>query len=135
MNKSEELLGLDIGDQRTGVARMNMMVKIPEPLPILEGAVTPQTVIELAEKQGAQRIVMGLPQGLSSGAETGQSAKVRVFASELTQSTKLPVELIDESLSTALAAKWRARYPEAAEDSLAACVILERYLEHKEADR
>lgn len=126
-----ELLAVDLGDKRTGLARANSVAKIPEPLPALtlQGGSLQEEIAAVAEKQGSNRVVIGLPLSLSSTSDTAQTAKCRAFATELAKYITLPIELVDEALSTASADKWRLRYPKADEDSLAACVILERYME------
>lgn len=131
MSEVLELLAVDLGDKRTGLARANTIAKIPEPLPALtlQGLTLQKEIAAIAGEQGSNRILVGLPLSLSSSADSAQTAKCRAFATELAKYTTLPIELVDEALSTAGADKWRVRYPKADEDSLAACVILERYME------
>lgn len=126
-----ELLAVDLGDKRTGLARSNSVARIPEPLPALtlQGASLQEEVATIAGEQSSDRILVGLPISLSSSSDSAQTAKCRAFATELARYTALPIKLVDEALSTAGADKWRTRYPKADEDSLAACVILERYME------
>jgi putative holliday junction resolvase len=132
-----ELLAIDFGDSKSGVARMNTKVGIPEPLPVLRsmGVELTSKIAEIAKQQGSQLVLVGLPTNLHSGADSEQTEKVRAFASELAKLPDLTVDLVDEALSTIDSQKWQERYPEASEDSLAACVILERYMNEKRAAR
>jgi len=131
VSEAVELLAIDLGDKRTGLARANLAAKIPEPLQglTLQGGDLVGEILAVAKRQGSGLILVGLPISLSSSADSAQTAKSRVFATELAKYTNLPIKLVDEALSTAGADKWRVRYPKAGADSLAACVILERYME------
>lgn len=73
-------------------------------------------------------IVIGDPR-LLSGREGTQAEAVRLFAADLRDRTGLPVEFVDERLSTVEARRRAAASGSASSvDSLAACVLLEAYL-------
>ena len=75
-------------------------------------------------EHGVQRVVVGLPLGLS-GRDTGQTREARAFAEVLRERLSVPVELYDERFTTKLAQQAGGR---AAEDSRAAAVLLEDWL-------
>jgi putative Holliday junction resolvase len=70
-------------------------------------------------------VVVGLPVSLS-GADTAQTVEARAFADSLAALAGISVELYDERLTTKLATRLGG---EASEDSRAAAVLLESWLE------
>lgn len=125
-----DILALDFGSKKIGRARANSVARIPEPLPIFQN-LNNQNLDKLYEEiivQKPAKVLVGLPRSLA-GQETEQSKIIRQFTKQLAAKIQCPVELVDETLSTQSAAKWSVRYPGSDEDSLAACVILERYFE------
>lgn len=80
-----------------------------------------------------QCVLVGLPLNMD-GSESELSARARKFANRLHGRFSVPVELVDERLSTR-EAKWEARerghkgnYKQAPIDSIAARIILETWL-------
>jgi len=74
---------------------------------------------------GAERVVVGLPLSLS-GADSPQTAEARAFADRLAGIVPVPVDLYDERFTTRIAQEAGGR---AAEDSRAAAVLLESWLQ------
>ncbi len=125
-----EIVALDVGGRRIGVARGNSLAKLPEPLPVIDrnDVNDMAKIAQILQSYSPDLIVVGLPKSLSS--EDSEQTKItHQFAESLAKELKIKVSLCDETLSTVEAQKWLAKFPEAAEDSLAACVILERYFE------
>jgi putative Holliday junction resolvase len=89
-------------------------------------------VADLARERQVERIVVGLPLGLS-GHDTDQTRETRAWADRLTERVRpIPVELFDERFTTAIAA--RDRDARTSEDSRAAAVLLTDWLaQHGEA--
>jgi putative Holliday junction resolvase len=121
------VLALDHGAARCGAAVSDPSGTLATPLdPVLR----PDTrkglarVAELVVETGAERVVVGLPLGLS-GRDTGQTRAARAFADALGRRVGVPVELYDERFTTAIAARGGGR---TAEDSRAAAVLLEDWL-------
>ena len=83
-----------------------------------------QRVRALVSETGAERVVIGLPLGLS-GNDTEQTRAARAFAERLRDQVEVPVELYDERFTTKIAGRSGGR---AAEDSRAAAVLLEDWL-------
>jgi putative Holliday junction resolvase len=126
------VLAVDLGTKRTGFAISDPKGSMALALPTLEGA-GPVDVALLADEQGADRIVVGLPLNMS-GTEGPAAQRTRAFIDELRLHTTLPVEPWDERLSTV---EGEARLREAGldrkarasrKDVAAAIVILESYL-------
>jgi putative Holliday junction resolvase len=124
---SSDILGLDLGLKRTGVARINLIAKIAEPLqPILmDGTDLVSEVQGLIAKHNACGVVVGLPRGLE-GQETEQTAWALKITSELEKALEEPVFSIDEALTTKFA-EDRAKTGESV-DSVAAGILLEDFV-------
>ena len=72
-------------------------------------------------------VLVGLPLALS-GADTAQTAETRAFAEQLARFMTVPVQLYDERFTTRMA---QQRVGSAAEDSRAAAVLLEGWLQRE----
>ena len=131
------VLAVDWGARRVGLAISDPTGLLATGLPTLTGtgredAVTRVTAV--AREQEAERIVVGLPLKLSG--EKGEAAgQAEAFAALLAETSALPVELLDERLTSALStrrlhesgvrgAKARARI-----DQGAAVALLETWLD------
>lgn len=123
-NTTTTILGLDYGEKRVGIARVDTDVKLPKPL----CTIAPDETDELRgiiEEQAPSTLVVGLPRGLD-GQETNQTKQARQYAASLS-AFGLPVVLQDEALTTE-AAKTRQAGSQTSLDEIAACIILEDYL-------
>ena len=128
MNKFTNALGLDVGAVRIGVARINSIAKIAEPLMVLQNndAVNDQ-INRLTIEYNADLIVVGLPRNMS-GETTKQTEYVRDFVEELIKSTSINIVFQDETLSTVAASQRMTIKTKNIEDAVAAAVILEDFL-------
>jgi putative holliday junction resolvase len=124
------VLGLDVGEKRIGVARVNTVVGLPEPLGILSNDNTViQRLQELVAEYDISHIVVGVPRNLE-GQETAQSAAIRTYSESL-HVLGLPIVFQDETLSSHEAAERVGGHSvkKGTLDALAACVILEDYIQ------
>lgn len=124
-------LGLDIGEKRIGVARVNMIARVPEPLATLANDDSFAVRLEqLIGEYDPDVLVVGLPRNLN-GQETAQSAYVKAFSQEKLIYCKVPIVFQDETLSSR-AAEERLQEggsgKKADIDAMAAAIILEDYL-------
>jgi len=132
-----KLLGLDVGDARIGVA----VAESGRPFAFGRGWIERgdgdpvEAVVELARREGAGLVVVGLP--LRTGGEEGeQAAKTRRFAAAL-EKAGLRVEFVDERFTSRLAGQRLAHLPRKKRrekgrlDEAAAVAILESYLESR----
>ncbi len=129
-------LALDVGDARIGLAISdpNGIVCLPiEALVRSEESDDLAAVIELATREGAETIVVGLPLSLD-GTHGPAARKMRRFTSALRKSADIPVESYDERFTTAeaenrlRAAGYEPSRDRARLDSMAAVIILESFL-------
>lgn len=124
------ILGLDVGEKRIGVAVASLIAKLPRPLQELQAS--PEVfgqIKELVNQESIELVVVGVPRNLD-GAETTQSAQIRAFGVELGKYLTVPIEYADESLSSVRADELNRQgvHKGASRDSLAACFILEEFL-------
>jgi putative pre-16S rRNA nuclease len=121
------VLALDYGSARCGCALSDPTGTLATPIDPIERPATRKgfaRVVDLVRDRGAERVVVGLPLGLS-GADTDQTREARAWADRLAGAVSVPVELYDEHFTTAIAARSPGR---TSEDSRAAAVLLEDWL-------
>jgi putative Holliday junction resolvase len=119
---------LDYGSARCGCALSDPTGTLATPIEPIERPGTRRgfaRVTDLVRERGVERVVVGLPLGLSGG-DTPQTRETRAFAERLAGAIGVPVELYDERFTTAIAA--RAGGERTSEDSRAAAVLLEDWL-------
>ena len=127
-----KVLALDYGSARTGVAVSDPTGTLARPLEVVENALAPaglKHLAELAEREGVEQIVVGLPVTLR-GERGAQAEETEAFVSALRAVTGVPIESFDERFTTKRA---EAQASEAAPDAVAAAHLLSNYLEWKRA--
>lgn len=133
------VLCVDYGKSRAGLAVSDPLGATAQPLEVVtrpkKGSLV-DAVLDVAERVGAEEIVVGLPLRLDG--EEGPSAQAaRQFAEAMAERTEVPVVLWDERLSTREASRQmrsagvKAREQRGAVDKVAAAVVLRSYLESK----
>ena len=131
------MMGLDPGGRRIGVA-------LSDPTGLLASAhsIVRRTTLDrdlealrkIASENDVELIVVGLPLHLS-GREGGEAEKAREFALQVGEALNLPIEMVDERLSSVEAERQlqesrvrRGRWKERL-DAIAAAVVLQGYLD------
>ena len=140
-------LAIDLGDKRTGFAAGDDVVGLVQPLHVAEAhtrALQIKASVKAIEDYGPDRIVLGMPYNMD-GSEGPRARMVRDFAVELEAAvkvalgpyTRVRIEFHDERLSS-FAAEQRLNRTgrthgekKALRDALAACAILEDFLQAK----
>ena len=95
-------LALDIGGARTGIAVSDRTGRVASPVKVLPAAEVEgvaRTFRMVLEDYEPDVIVCGLPKTMA-GEEGPQAARVREAAGRISRVTGLPVEFIDERLSS-----------------------------------
>ena len=139
---------IDFGERRVGSAISDPTQTIARPLKVLQvggpADAATQVAWELEQLAGDPdppvTLVVGWPRRLD-GTESEQTLRVRSFVDALSARTALPIELMDERLSSReaesrLAARepsWRRRKKRL--DAAAAAVILQDYLDRERPKR
>ncbi len=130
-------LGLDIGSKRIGVAGCDGTGLIASGVTTIEHRSFGQTVAQLekiVQERQVQVLVVGLPYTLT-GEIGSQARKVQKFANYLAQALKLPLEYIDERLTSfqaqelMKAAKISPSRHKEMIDRKAAALILQQWLD------
>jgi putative Holliday junction resolvase len=130
-------MAIDWGERRIGLAISDPTGTIASPAGVIErrkGKRAPiAELVRRAELLEARGIVMGLPLD-GEGEETERSIECRRVAAELARRTALPVSLLDERFTTAVALRavrdmgGRTRDRKGDVDALAATVLLQQAL-------
>lgn len=132
MARSKNLLALDIGEKRIGVAVADTGVRIALPYETIEvDGNEYKRIAQLYIDQQASLLVIGYPR--NQAGEPTQQTEYVVKVGDILQAMELPVEYQDESL-TSVAAEERLRsygkpYQKSDIDKHAAALILQDYLE------
>jgi putative Holliday junction resolvase len=125
-----KVMALDYGRARTGVAVSDPTGVIARPLEVIARIDTPageETLDELVARERPDVIVVGNPR-LMSGGGGAQARAAAGFAGRLRARLDVPVEQLDERLTTVTAERLSREGAAGAPDSLAACVLVEAYL-------
>jgi putative pre-16S rRNA nuclease len=133
------VLAVDPGTKRVGLALSDPTGTIAQPLTTI-GAEPRGTLAtrlaQMAREKNVGKIVVGLPRRMDGS--LGPEAKAaRRLATELRETSRLPVELVDERLTTAAAEKAlleegvRREKRRASIDRVAAALLLQAHLDRK----
>lgn len=131
------LLALDVGERRIGVAMGESSIRLALPVSVIKREtidLDSRRIGDLVREYDAERIIIGLPL-LLDGSEGAQAARVREFSGHLSAHLSVPLEFWDERFSTveATAAQQQAghnsRTGRATIDASAAAILLQSYLD------
>lgn len=132
-------LGLDIGRKRIGVAGCDRTGLIASGITTIESKSFAETVAQLSEivaEREVDVLVVGLPYSLN-GTVGFQAKQVQKFASRLSRALNLPIEYMDERLTSyqaeqmMLAQKVSPSRNKALIDRKAAALILQQWLDRR----
>jgi len=101
---AELILAFDFGERRIGVATGNTGTRTATAVGVLPARGTPdwEAVTRCVRQWSPDRAVVGLPYNMD-GSETVLTAACRQFAAELSKRYQLPVDLVDERLTSSAA--------------------------------
>ena len=131
-------LGFDFGYKRIGVSVGQQITCSALPLTTLDaklGIPNWDAVQKIIAEWRPQALIVGLPTCIDDS-EQYTTAAARSFARQLRKRFLLPVHLVDERLSTVearaqlFAEGGYRKIKQSQVDSVAACVILEQWLQH-----
>jgi putative holliday junction resolvase len=135
------ILAVDPGSKRIGLAVSDPTETIAQALstiPAEPGDTLPTRLAEIAKAHEARRIVVGLPLRLD-GTRGPEAAAAKQLADALRQASGLPVELVDERMTTAAAERSliaggvRREKRRLVVDGVAATLLLQGHLDRKRA--
>lgn len=131
------VLAIDYGSARIGLALSDPTGTLARPLPFVPAKGDAKLARELAavaQKEQAEKILLGLPRNMD-GTLGEAAAKVQAFATALGAATKIPIQLVDERLTTVQASRQLheagrdSRAQRSRIDSEAAAVLLQGWLD------
>lgn len=133
----KRILALDVGERRIGVAISDPLKIIASPLTIIDRKFTPDYTTEinkLITKNNIERLVIGLPKTLKN-TESVQTKIVIEFIQNLQKNIEIPIETIDERLSSISAQRSlveqgvKTGHNKGDIDQTAAALFLQEYLD------
>jgi len=136
------VLGIDFGERRVGLALSDPTATIAQPLPTIvrrAGKRPPvAAIIEIIQQNDVDRAVIGLPLNLS-GDETEWTTQVREFAAKLSERAGIPVDFLDERLTSvqaeravrSIGLKRSQRVQKERIDAAAAVLLLQTFLDRQ----
>lgn len=133
---ARNILALDVGSVRIGVARVNTVAKIPEVLPTLLNNENFDTALKkIITEYEINVLVVGLPRNMQ-GAETAQTQYVREFCEKHIDGLGLPVVMQDETLTSVVATEQLEhegfKVQKGDIDGRAAAILVNDYIENHE---
>lgn len=132
-------LCLDLGRKRIGVAVSDGTGLIATPvgaIPVISRQQALQEVLRYIHKEEAEALVIGLPLHMN-GDEGIEANRAREFARQLSKLTDLPIDFMDERLTSVEAERLmqeagiKREKRRALIDARAAAIILQTYLDSK----
>jgi putative Holliday junction resolvase len=136
------VLGIDFGERRVGLALSDPSATIAQPLPTITrraGKRPPiAAIVEIIVQNGVERAVVGLPLNLA-GEETAWTAEVREFGGKLAERARIPVDFLDERLTSvqaeravrSIGLKRSEREQKGRIDAAAAVLLLQTFLDRQ----
>lgn len=135
------ILGIDLGDKKIGLALSDPLGWTAQGLGVItsKGSINADiaTINEYVKHYEVEKIIIGLPLNMD-GSSGPHAEKARAFAEQLSHKLNIPVEMIDERLTTVAAEKLlleadlsRAKRKKVI-DKMAAVLILQIYLDQKQ---
>ena len=128
-----KLLGIDVGEARVGLAISDELAMTCRPYGFVLRSQAFQKIKETIEQEEIQGLVVGIPL-LASGDEGSQVKDVRSFSKSLSEEIELPIDFVNEHLSSNEAEQrlrqlGEPRPKKGSIDAMSACIILESFIE------
>ena len=122
-----EILALDVGIKRVGIARASMQARLAQPLKTVKTDEAIEQLREIIKENKVEMIIAGLPRNLS-GEDTQQTRWVRDWVAGAKAELGVVFYWQDEALTSvkALSLKLKAKNKDV--DAEAAAIILEDFL-------
>jgi putative Holliday junction resolvase len=127
------ILGIDYGERKVGVALGDTETRIASPWMILDNQGHGELIKQIklvVENEGVERVVIGIPRDTRDlSQDSKQADAVRIFIFDL-RTSNIPVDEVNEMLTTAEAQhSMHASGSRAEDDAVAAAIILQSYLD------
>ncbi len=125
-------IALDVGEKRVGVAASDDLGLMAMPMTTYDRETSIVRIADLVMAEKPEAIVIGLPY-LPSGGLGSQAVDVKIFTAELADAISTPL-IYENEVLTSVEAKNRlkmikkGRIEKGETDSMAACIILESFM-------
>jgi len=130
-NNIKKYLGVDWGSSRIGLALADSETRVATPFKVVNNL---DEVLKVCEEEEINKVILGQPIKMS-GAKSELSKEFSNFAKLLKSKLAIPVEFIDERLSSKQAEALSGdRKTKAPQDAIAAMLILQSYLDCHDAN-
>ena len=123
-----KILGIDYGEKRIGLAVSDETMTLARELDILSPKEFWNEIKSIINDNQIAKIVIGWPLNMSGGM-TEKTKEVERFKLKVGRESGLPVEVIDERLSSVMAESISGQKKDL--DSLAAQILLQNYLDRE----
>jgi len=136
-NQLGNIIALDVGDARIGVAVGHTIARLPHPLGVISSQPVAEAIVAIKYTIQTQQEVIALVVGMplnDNGQPTAQAKKVQDFVNILKKDISLPIYFVDESFSSQEADEYIKLHKIETKhnDSIAACLVLQRYFDMQE---
>lgn len=130
-----EILGLDVGLKRTGIARASNVARLAEPLMSVPTEKATAEVAKYIKVHKVEAIAVGLPRNLK-GEDTAQTIWIRQWVDKAKPKIDIPFYWQDEALTSQKAESLKLKAKSHIDEhALAAAIILQDFLDSPETDR
>ncbi|MDE5671510.1 MAG: Holliday junction resolvase RuvX [Eubacterium sp.] len=132
-----KIMSVDYGDVRTGIAFSDISGFLASPYTVIKETYQPKLIeklCEIAEKENAQKIVVGIPKNMD-GSYGFRAEACREFGKRLEEKCHISVDFIDERLTTVMAHNIlsannvRGKKRKETVDAVSAVMILQSYID------
>ena len=139
MNEPGRALGVDYGTKRVGIAVSDALGIAATAIEVIEESdpgIAARRVAAIAKDRGVKTLVVGIPVNMD-GSDHDSLPKVQAFAAMCARMSGLPVEYVDERLTTRQAERhlWEAGLAQkgrkARVDKVAAALLLQQWLDSR----
>jgi putative Holliday junction resolvase len=123
------ILGIDYGEARTGLAWSSEEVQVALPLEVIPSQNTKnllKRIVQVVSDKHIDLVLVGLPLNLSSQ-DTQQTHKVRFFVEKLRKALTVQVEVVDERFTSQLAERYLNKHQSI--DIESARILIEEWLD------
>ncbi len=130
------LLAIDYGVKRTGIAATDPLQLTAQPLLTIETEECISWLKDYVKKEEVEKIIVGMPRQ-TNGEPSASAQYIKPFVEQLqTEISEIPICYFDERFTSVLAhramidsgIKKKSRQDKALVDKIAACIILEDYM-------
>lgn len=132
--EAKEILSLDVGTKRTGIARASNVARLAEPLPSVPTKDVIKTLKKYCTEREVEAIAVGLPRSLA-GKDTEQTRLVRTWVEKAKSRVPATLYWQDEALTSVKALELKTLNKNPDIDSVSAAIILQDFLDTSEAER